>query len=99
MKSNLNSQKIIQKIEEKKDSIKELGVKKIGVFGSYLKKTNKPKKDIDILVSFNKPKFDSYMDLKFLLEKEFQKKIDLVIEKNLKPELNFVKKEAIYARL
>ncbi len=50
--------------------------------------------DIDIIVSF-----DVYIELKFLLEKLFNKKVDLVIEKDLRPELDYVKKEVKYARL
>lgn len=39
------------------------------------------------------------MDLLFLLEKMFRRKIDLVIEKDIHPELNYVKKKAKYVRL
>jgi len=37
------------------------------------------------------------MDLKFLLEKMFGKRVDLVSEDSLKPALRYVKKEALYA--
>ena len=39
------------------------------------------------------------MDLLFLLEKMFKRKIDLVIEKDLHPELNYIKNEVKYVRL
>ena len=39
------------------------------------------------------------MELMFLLKKLFKRKIDLVIEKNLIPELNYVKNEAEYVKL
>ena len=45
------------------------------------------------------PNFDNYMDLKIMLEKLFKRKIDLVIEEDLKPELKYVKKETKYAKL
>jgi|SaaInlStandDraft_5_1057022.scaffolds.fasta_scaffold173948_1 predicted nucleotidyltransferase len=38
------------------------------------------------------------MDLKFLLEKLFNKNVDLIIEKSLKPRLKYVKKETIYLK-
>ena len=98
-KEKLNSKNIIEKIEEKKDKIKEKGVKKIGVFGSFAKDEQKWGSDIDILVEFDKNTFDNYFGLWCLLEKLFRKKIDLVIEKSLRPELNYVKKEVKYARL
>jgi len=96
---NLNSKEIIKKIEEKSKDIRKFNVKKIGVFGSYIKNKQHKKSDIDILVTFDKETFDNYMNLLFLLEKIFRRKIDLVIEKDLHPELNYVKKEAKYVRL
>jgi len=98
-KETLNSKKIIEKIEEKSKDIKKYNVKKIGLFGSYVKNKQNKKSDIDILVTFNKETFDDYMDLLFLLEKIFKRKIDLVIEKDLHPELNYVKREAKYVRI
>jgi len=99
MKNKLTPKKIIKEIEENSEDIRKFGVKKIGLFGSFLKKDNKRKNDVDIIVSFDNISFDNYMELKFLLEKLFRKKVDLVIEKNLRSELNYVKKEAEYARL
>ena len=99
IKKKLDSKKIIKEIEENSEDIRKFGVKKIGLFGSFLKRNNKKKNDVDILVSFDEVSFDNYIRLKFLLEKLFGKKVDLVIEKNLRAELDYVKKEAEYARL
>ena len=98
-KETLNSKEIIKKIEEKSKDIKKYNVKKIGLFGSFSKNKQHKKSDIDIIVNFDKETFDNYMDLLFLLEKMFKRKIDLVIEKDLHPELNYVKNEAKYVRL
>lgn len=98
-KEILNSEKIIKKIKEKSKDIKKYQVNKIGLFGSFAKNKQHKKSDIDIIVNFNKETFDNYMDLLFLLEKMFKRKIDLVIEKDLHPELNYVKKKAKYVRL
>ena len=95
----MNSKKIIKNLEMKKKEMKNLGVKKIGLFGSYSKDKQKKGSDIDFLVEFNEIDFDNYMELMFLLKKLFKRKIDLVIEKNLIPELNYVKKEAKYVKL
>lgn len=97
-KKDLSKDKIIDIIKRHKSDIKKLGVKKIGLFGSFLKRTNTKKSDLDFLVTFNKPTFDNYMELKFMLEKLFKKKVDLIMEDNLKPALRYVKEEAIYAR-
>lgn len=95
----VNKTEIMKKIEEHKSYFKEKGVKKIGLFGSVLKGKSTKKSDIDILVKFNKVSFENYTDILFLLERLLKKKVDLVIESNLRPELNYVKKEAEYARI
>lgn len=99
MAKTLTSEKIITELEHRREELLRLGVVKIGVFGSFVAKRQRPKSDIDILVKFRKTGFDEYMDLKFLLEKTFRRKVDLVTEGGLKPELRYVKKEAKYARL
>ena len=99
VKETLNSKEIIKKIEEKSKDIRKYNVKKIGLFGSFAKGKQHKKSDIDIIVNFDKETFDNYMDLLFLLEKMFKRKIDLVIERDLHPELNYVKNEAKYVRL
>jgi predicted nucleotidyltransferase len=85
----LKSEKILNLINEHKQDIKKFGVKNIGLFGSYIKNTQKPDSDIDLLVEFKKGKktFDNYMDLKFYLENLFDCKVDLVIKEALKIEL------------
>jgi len=98
-REKLNSKEIIKKIKGKSKDIKKYNVKKIGLFGSYAKNKQHKKSDIDIIVNFDKETFDNYMDLLFLLERMFKRKIDLVIEKDLHPELNYVKREAKYVRL
>jgi len=95
----INSKRIISTLEKEKANLKKLGVKKIGLFGSFAKGKQKEKSDIDILVNFDKITSDNFFDLMETLEKLFKRKIDLVIEKNLVPELNYVKKEVQYVKL
>ena len=94
-------------INRNKDKLEKLcekhKVNELYVFGSILTDEFNELSDIDFLIQFlhvDLPEyFDNYMDLLFLLEKMFKRKIDLVIEKDLHPELNYVKKEAKYVRL
>jgi len=85
----LTSDKILKKIEENKDVIEKFGVKKIGIFGSYVRNEQKAGSDIDVLVEFEEGKktFDNYMDLKFFLEDLFNCKVDIVIAGAIKPDL------------
>ena len=41
---------ILEKIEKNKDKMKKLGVKKIGLFGSFVKGKQHKKSDVDILI-------------------------------------------------
>lgn len=83
----------IQKIEviliKNINNIKNYGVLRLGIFGSYSKGHPTEDSDIDILITFepNMKTFDNYIDLKFYLEELLNKKIDLVIEENIKEEL------------
>lgn len=99
MGKKINSDEILRELEKRKEEIVSKGVKKIGLFGSVAKNKHNSKSDIDILVTFEKSTFDSYMELKFLLEKIFGRKVDLIIEKSLRSELKHIKKEVKYARI
>ena len=56
---------------------------KIGLFCSYAVDCQTDSSDIDILVSMPSS-FDGYFDLKEYLETNFQQKVDLGLEKNLR---------------
>ena len=85
----LNSDEILRRIKENRARIKKFGVKKIGLFGSYISGKQRKESDIDIVVEFEEGKktFDNYMELKFFLEELFNCKVDLVILESIKPEL------------
>src|SRR3989338_2869370 len=87
---------ILATLGEHRQEIKNFGVKKIGVFGSFAKGSQTERSDVDILVKFEAATFDNYVGLKSLLKKLLKKKIDLVTEGSLRPELNYIKKEAAY---
>ena len=95
--ARLDSKGIIRTLQENKVKLREMGVKRIGLFGSYLRNP-KQGSDLDFLVVFSRPTFDNYMELKFFLEQLFGKKVDLVVEAALKPSMEYVKKEAVYAQ-
>jgi predicted nucleotidyltransferase len=89
-------------IQGNTEMIKAYGVKKIGIFGSFAKRTQHNKSDIDILVEFRDGQkiFDNYIELKFLLERLFRRKVDLVIKDALRPRIKpYINKEVEYARL
>ncbi|WP_018154462.1 nucleotidyltransferase family protein [Methanothermococcus thermolithotrophicus] len=87
-------------LEHKKELKEKYKVKTIGIFGSYARGEQKETSDIDILVEFEKGyiNFDNYMGLKYYLEDLFNKKVDLVIKDDIKPELKkYILNEVEYA--
>ncbi len=85
----LDKTRVLKKIEDNMDAIKKFGVRKIGIFSSYVRDEQQSDSDIDILIGFEKgmKTFDNYMDLKFFLEDLLGCKVDLVLDEALKPEL------------
>ncbi len=64
----------------------EYGVKRIGLFGSYVRKEETADSDIDILVEIERPTgLFKFMKLENYLSILLGKKVDLVTKKSLKP--------------
>lgn len=73
----------MEEIEEIKKKIipvlKKFNVKKAGIFGSYARKENKKKSDVDILAEIDdKYSLFEVIGLKIELEKAIKRKVDLV---------------------
>ena len=79
------------------DTLREYGVKQIGLFGSYVNGTAHASSDIGLLVELERLTFHDYMGLALFLEDLFKKKIDLVTAKSIKPRLRpQIEKEVEY---
>ena len=73
-------------------------VRRLGLFGSHARDEASPDSDIDLLVEFETPTFDHYMDLKFFLEDLFETDVELVMADTVKPRLKpYISQEVIYA--
>jgi predicted nucleotidyltransferase len=79
----------IEKIlKSQKNFLKEkFQVKKIGIFGSFARNEQSDDSDIDILVEFYEPIGWDFFDLQEYLKNILQRKVDLVTEKALKPQI------------
>ncbi len=83
--------------KHRNEIITKYHVKRIGIFGSYAKGQQKEESDIDVLVEFQKPTFDNFMELSFFLEDLFGKEVDLLTPKSLSPYMRpSVEKEVIW---
>jgi predicted nucleotidyltransferase len=95
-------QDVLKVLHQNRDRLKAMGVGKIGLFGSFLRGEQNPDSDIDLLVEFEagQKTFDAFMDLAFLLEEIFQRRIELLTVESLSPYLGpHILKEVEYAAL
>jgi predicted nucleotidyltransferase len=95
----LTNDKILNFLKDHKEELgQRFSVKRIGLFGSVLRGSDNDLSDVDILVELSHPTFDHYMDLKFFLEKEIGRPVDLVLSDVLKPRLKpIISREVAYA--
>ena len=84
----MNAESVLRTLRSEMDSLRNrYGIKSLGVFGSIVRGEDSPQSDVDVLVEFQTPSFDRYMDLKFHLEELLGRTVDLVLEESLKPAL------------
>lgn len=80
----LKNNNILDTLREQLPNLKKYNVKRIALFGSYAKGNQTKKSDIDLIVEFEKPGFDNYMDLIFYLENLFGKNVDILTPTGIK---------------
>ena len=80
---------IVSAIQENRDKIKALGVRKLGLFGSFVREEQRPDSDIDLLVEFQPEQktFDNFIQLSFFLEDILKQPVELVTTESLSPYL------------
>jgi predicted nucleotidyltransferase len=94
MNKSLSAKDIFKILQRNHSILKKYRVKKIGLFGSYVRDEASKKSDIDLLVDFEEKTFDNFIELAFELEKVFNKKVDLLTEEGISPYiLPYIKNE------
>jgi uncharacterized protein len=95
---NKGPEYIFQILEPYQERLRNLGVRKLGLFGSWARGEGKETSDLDFLVELEHETFDSYMNLKAFLEDLFLAEVDLVLIEAIKPRLRTtILGETIYA--
>ncbi|MDP6038788.1 MAG: nucleotidyltransferase family protein [Candidatus Latescibacteria bacterium] len=90
---------ILKLLEQHRGKFRQLGVRRLGLFGSAVRDQATDDSDLDFVVDFDQKSFDAYMDLKFFLEDTFGRSVDLVISDTIKPRLkDTILKESIYVQ-
>ena len=98
--STLTAQEILDKLNEHAAALREMGVLRVGLFGSYARGEARTNSDIDLLVNLKEDLslYKGYMPIKHYLEDLFSREVDLVEEQTLKEHLRpAVMEEVIYA--
>lgn len=83
----LTAEHIIKLLDQHAERLRELGALKIGLFGSVVRGEGVSGSDIDLLVTLADSSFDTYCDVLFYLEDLLGRKVDLVPEDSVRPEL------------
>ena len=99
MKERKTLREIEKKLNENEAILREkFNVKELGIFGSYVRREQKNKSDVDILVEFYKPPdLLAFIELEDFLSALLGTKVDLVMKSTLKPRIRErILKEAIY---
>jgi predicted nucleotidyltransferase len=67
--------------------IKALGVRRLGLFGSFVRDEQRPQSDVDLLVEFEPggKTFDNFIHLCFLLEELLRRHVEVVTPESLSP--------------
>ena len=97
----LTRETILTKLGENKERLRELGVRRIGLFGSWARDEADEGSDIDF-VEFEEGEkiFGNLVALAFFLEELLGWKVDLLTLEGISPYIRpFVEKEAIYERV
>lgn len=78
-------EQIFSLLQQHKAQLKSFGVKRCGLFGSFLRGQPTNTSDVDLLVEFEPQQkaFDNFMNLAFFLEETFGRKVELLTPESL----------------
>ncbi|MCK4305752.1 MAG: nucleotidyltransferase family protein [Candidatus Eisenbacteria sp.] len=85
--ARLSKDEIIGVIEEYRDSLRALGVRRLGLFGSFVRGDEHDQSDVDLLVEFTpgQKTFRCFMELSFMLEDILLRRVEIVTLESLSP--------------
>ena len=84
-----NKKNILTIIKDNQRRIQDFGVKRLGLFGSFVRGEQNRHSDVDLIVEFDKGKksFDNFIHLSFFLEDLLHRPVELVTPESLSPYL------------
>jgi predicted nucleotidyltransferase len=80
---------LLSLVREHQERIRAFGVKRFGLFGSFVREQQGGGSDVDVLVIFEpgRKTFDNFIQLTFFLEELFERPVELVTPESLSPHL------------
>ncbi len=93
-------ERILKLIAEQRPRLRALGVRRLGLFGSFARGERRPDSDVDLLVEFapGQKTFDNFMQLALFLEELFHRRVELVTPESMSPYLRpYIMDEVEYA--
>ncbi|ABU56225.1 MULTISPECIES: nucleotidyltransferase family protein [Roseiflexus] len=80
-------EQILDLLHQHREELRRLGIRRCGIFGSFVRNTPHDESDVDILVEFQpgQKTFDNFMHLAFFLEDLFGRRVELVTTESLSP--------------
>lgn len=80
-------EQLISELARNGEAIRNFGVERIGLFGSFARSSQDVGSDVDFLVEFSSgaKSFDNFMKLSYFLEELIGRKVDLVTRESLSP--------------
>ena len=78
---------VLALLESQGDRIRAFGVKRLGLFGSYVRGEQDVESDVDLLVEFERGKktFDNFVHLSMFLDGLLGRRVELVTSESLSP--------------
>jgi uncharacterized protein len=80
---------IMKLLVDIRDQLRALGIRRLGLFGSFVRGEQRATSDIDILVEFQpgQKTFDHFMQACCLLEDSLHRRVELVTPESLSPHI------------
>ena len=84
-----SKQDVLAILNKNLDRIRAFGVRRLGLFGSFVRNQQSAESDVDVLVEFdaNQKTFDNFMDLSFFLEEKLERHVEIVTTEALSPHI------------
>jgi uncharacterized protein len=84
-----SKREVLERLHSEGAHLRRSGVRRIGLFGSFVTDRADTNSDIDLLVEFDPAtkNFDNYLALAELLESRLQRPVDLLTRESLSPHI------------